>query len=81
MISFSCVDLISPRTYIICPSAGFIEPPLIPTTKQNNTDDTDKKLDFSTGWVLVQCDKSELKYKVFNSNKIHFEQLCFVDAN
>ena len=56
MISFSCVDLISPRTYIICPSAGFIEPPVIPTTKQNNTD---KKLDFSAGRVFVQCDKSE----------------------
>ena len=32
------------------------EPPVIPTTKQNNTD---KKLDFSTGSVFVQCDKSE----------------------
>ena len=28
----------------------------IPTTKQNNTD---KELDFSTGWVFVICDKSE----------------------
>ena len=33
-----------------------LEPPVIPTTKQNNTD---KKLDFSTGRVFVQCDKSE----------------------
>ena len=32
------------------------EPPVIPTTKQNNTD---KKLDFSMGRVFVQCDKSE----------------------
>ena len=32
-----------------------LEPPVIPTTKQNNTD---KKLDFSTGRVFVQCDKS-----------------------
>ena len=28
----------------------------IPTTKQNNTDE---KLDFSTGRMFVQCDKSE----------------------
>ena len=33
-----------------------LEPPVIPTTKQNNTD---KKLDFSTDRVFVQCDKSE----------------------
>ena len=33
-----------------------LEPPLIPITKQNNTD---KKLDFSTGRVFVQCAKSE----------------------
>ena len=32
------------------------EPPVIPTTKQNNTD---KKFDFSIGRVFVQCDKSE----------------------
>ena len=30
--------------------------PVTPTTKQNNTD---KKLDFSTGRVFVQCDKFE----------------------
>ena len=36
-----------------------LEPPVIPTTKQNNTDDTDKKLDFSTGRVFVQCDKAK----------------------
>ena len=48
-----------------------LEPPVIPTTKQNNTD---KKLDFSTGRVFVQCDKSEntklsilIKY-IFNSS-------------
>ena len=33
-----------------------LEPPVIPTTKQNNTD---KKLDFSTVKVCIQCDKSE----------------------
>ena len=33
-----------------------LEPPVIPTTKQNNTD---KELDFSTGRVFVKCDKSE----------------------
>ena len=33
-----------------------LEPPVIPTTKQHNTD---KKLDFSTGRVFVQCAKSE----------------------
>ena len=33
-----------------------LEPPVIPTTKQNNTD---KKLDSSAGRVFVQCDKSE----------------------
>ena len=33
-----------------------LQPPVIPTTKQN---DTDKKLAFSTGRVFVQCDKSE----------------------
>ena len=32
-----------------------LEPPVIPTTRQNNTD---KKLNFSTGRVFVQCDKS-----------------------
>ena len=35
-----------------------LEPSVIPATKQNNTD---KKLDFSTGRVSVQCDKSENK--------------------
>ena len=33
-----------------------LEPPVNPTTKQNNTD---KKLDFSTSRVFVQCGKSE----------------------
>ena len=33
-----------------------LEPPVIPTTKQNSTG---KKLDFSVGRVFVQCDKSE----------------------
>ena len=56
MISFSCVDLTSPRRFA---SQLLLEPPVIPTTKQNNTDDTDKKLDFSTGRVFVQCDKSK----------------------
>ena len=37
-------------------SQMLLEPPVNPTTKQNNTD---KKLDFSTGKVLVQYDKSE----------------------
>ena len=32
-----------------------LEPPIIPTTKRNNTD---KKLEFSTGRVFIQCDKS-----------------------
>ena len=56
MISFSCVDLTSPKTYI-CLSAAF-RTAVIPTTKQNKLN-TDKKLDFSTGRVFVQCDKSE----------------------
>ena len=33
-----------------------LEPPIIPITKQNNTD---KKLDFNTGRMFVICDKSE----------------------
>ena len=33
-----------------------LEPPVIPTTKQNNTE---KRFDFSRGGVFVQCDKSE----------------------
>ena len=36
----------------------FLEPPVIPTTKQNKLN-TDKMLDFSTGRVFVRCDKSE----------------------
>ena len=35
-----------------------LEPPVIPTTKQNKLN-TDKKLDFNTGRMFVQCDKSE----------------------
>ena len=41
-----------------------LEPPVIPTTK---TKCTDKKLDFSTGRVFVQCDMSE-NTLAFNSN-------------
>ena len=33
-----------------------LEPPVIPTTKQNNSD---KKLDFSTGRVFAECGRSE----------------------
>ena len=56
-----------------------LEPPVIPTTKQNNTD---KKLDFSADRVFIQCDpKIVRKYKAFNSDKIHFEQLSLVDTN
>ena len=51
-ISFSCVDL----TKLRFTSQLLLELPVIPTTKQNNTH---KKLDFSTGRVFVQCDKSE----------------------
>ena len=54
MISFSCGDLTSPRTQISLQL--LLEPLVIPTTKQNNTD---KKLDFSTGRVFVICDQSE----------------------
>ena len=54
-------------------------PPVIPTTKQNNTD---KKLDFSAGRVFVQCDKSEnSKLSIHINYKIHFEELCLVDTN
>ena len=55
-----------------------IEPPLIPTTKQNKLN-TDKKLDFSTGRVFVQCEKSQ-NTQLSNFNKIHFEELSLVDA-
>ena len=41
---------------------------------------TDKKLDFSTGRVFVQCDKSE-NTKLSILMKIHFKQLCLVDTN
>ena len=42
-----------------------LESPVIPTTKQNNTHPitTDKKLDFSTGRVFVQCDKLSILIK------------------
>ena len=53
-----------------------LEPPLIP--KQNKLN-TDKKLDFSTGRVFLQCDKSE-NTQLSNSNKIHFEQVSLVDT-
>ena len=56
MISFSCVDLTSQKTKI-CLSAAF-RTAVIQTTKQNKLN-TDKKLDFSTGRMFVQCDKSE----------------------
>ena len=55
-----------------------LEPPLIPTTKQNKLN-TDKKFDFSTGRVFLQCDKSE-NTQLSNSNKIHFEQVSLVDT-
>ena len=51
-----------------------LEPPVIPTTKQN---DTDKKLDFSTGRVFVQCDKSEKLSIIIK----YIEQLSLVDTN
>ena len=54
MISFSYVDLTSPDLRIA--SQLLLEPPVIPATKENNTE---KKLDFSTDRVFVQCDKSE----------------------
>ena len=57
MISFSCVDLTSPRTQN-CLSAAF-RTACNSNHNTNNTDDTDKKLDFSKGRVFVQCDKSE----------------------
>ena len=36
-----------------------LEPLVIPTTKQNKLNNVDKKFDFSTGRVFVQCDKFE----------------------
>ena len=60
-----------------------LEPPVIPTTKQNNTD---KKLDFSTGRVFVQCDKSEntklsisIKY-ILNSSAYSIQIKAFLSA-
>ena len=55
-----------------------LEPPVIPTTKQNNTD---KKLDFSTSKVFVQCDKSGNTKLLILIKYMHFEQLCCVDTN
>ena len=77
---FPSLVLILHLTELRFASQLLLEPPVLPTTKQNNTDDTDKKLDFSTRRVFVQCDKSENK-KAFNSNKIHLEQLRLVDTN
>ena len=46
-----------------------LEPPVIPTTKQNNTD---KKLDFSTAKVFVQCDNFNLRTFARNFSNIDF---------
>ena len=46
------------------PGLLLLEPLVIPTTKQNKLNNADKKLDFSTGRVFVQCDKFE-KYTAF----------------
>ena len=56
MISFSCVDLTSPRTQIFL-SAAFSGTAC--NSNHKTKYNTDKKLDFSTGRVFVQCDKSE----------------------
>ena len=56
MISFSSLVSILHLPELRFASQLLLEPPVIPTTKQNNTD---KKLDFSTGRLSVQCDKFE----------------------
>ena len=78
MISFSCVDL----TELRFTSQLLLELPVIPTTKQNNTD---KKLDFSTGSVFVR-DKSEntklsilIKY-ILNSSAQSIQIKAFLSA-
>ena len=60
-----------------------LEPPIIPITKQNNTG---KKLDFSTGRMFVQCDKSEntklsilIKY-ILNSSAQAIQMKPFLSA-
>ena len=65
-------------------SQQLLEPlviPVIPTTKQNNTD---KKLDFSTGRVFVQYDKSQntklsilIKY-ILNSSAQSIQKLSYL---
>ena len=52
---FPSLESISHLPELRFASQLLLEPSVIPTTKQNNTD---KKLDFSTGRVFVQCDKS-----------------------
>ena len=52
MISFSLSILHLPELRFA--SQLLLEPPVIPTTKQNNSDDTDKKLDFSIGRMFVK---------------------------
>ena len=70
LISFSCIRLTSPRTQ------NLIEPPVIPTTKQNRNSDI-KKHDFDRDSLFMQRlgDKPEntklsimIKY-ILNSNK------------
>ena len=53
---FPSLVLISHLPELRFASQLLLEPPVIPTTKQNSTD---KKLDFSAGRVFAQCDKSE----------------------
>ena len=76
MISFSFVDLTSPRTWI-CLSAAYRKG-CNSNPKQNKLNN-DKKLDFSTGRVFVQRDKSE-NTKLSVLIKVHFEQLSLVDT-
>ena len=64
-ISFSSVDLTSPKT---CLLAAF-RTAVIPATKQNKLYNLNN---FSTGRVFVQCDKSENTQLSILIN-IHFE--------
>ena len=73
LISFSCIRLTSPRTQIYLLE---LEPPVIPTTKQNRNSDI-KKHDFDSDSMFMQRlrDKPEntklsimIKY-ILNSNK------------
>ena len=75
---------ISHLTELRFASQLLLEPPVIPvipTTKQNNTD---KKLDFSTGRVFVQYDKSQntklsilIKY-ILNSPAQSIQKLSYL---